>query len=100
MKEHNQAMQEYLKQNGINAIPKYINKGSMSGAWRLSGKRKRRNFNEPIEMCYQTWTQELADKLNALGFREYINGKPLDKTSGNGGMFAIFVHSTQFSARL
>jgi hypothetical protein len=100
MKDHNKAMQEYLKQNGINAIPKYIDKGSMSGAWRLSGKLSKRNYNLPVEFSYQKWTQELADKLNALGFREYINGKPLDIMSGNGGMFAIFVHSTEKSVRL
>jgi len=83
MRPENKRMQEFLKANGINAIPRYINKGSLKRSWRLYGKR-----NGGSE--YQPWTVELAEKLTALGFRG-LRG-PLGKYDGNGGVFSVFVY--------
>ena len=77
MRPENKQMQIFLKQNGIDAIPKYINKGSLRGTWRL--------YN------YKTkWSITLANKLNNLGFRDF-DGKPLARFSGNGGIFQVFI---------
>lgn len=77
MKAHNQKMKEFLQTNGIEATPKYLTEGSLKGLWRL--------YNRNIQ-----WTAELANKLNALGFKD-IRGRPLSWLSGNGGMFSVFV---------
>lgn len=78
MRIENQKMKTFLSQNGIKAVPKYQFTGSLRGRWRL----------------YQTgikwWDNvELQNKLNELGFTDF-DGKPLNKFSGNGGMFSIF----------
>ena len=89
MLEHNKKMQEFLKENGINAIPKYIYKGSLKEAWRLYGKTKKGKKVPPHEQ-YQKWTPELCEKLNNLGFVG-LWGEPLNKFSGNDGLFSVFV---------
>ncbi len=77
MRPESQRMKTWLKNHGIIAQPKYIRKGSMKGTWRLY------NLNT-------TWTEELANKLNGLGFNDFDH-KPLGKYSGNGGRFSVFV---------
>uniref|UniRef100_A0A6M3LUX7 Uncharacterized protein n=1 Tax=viral metagenome TaxID=1070528 RepID=A0A6M3LUX7_9ZZZZ len=86
MRPENKRMQEFLRGNGINAVPWYIFKGSMKRTWRLYGK----NGKGSDLSNYQKWTPDLAEKLNGLGFRDY-DGKPLGLYSGNGGVFCIFV---------
>ena len=78
MRKENKQMQEFLKTNGIRARVKYIWEGSLAGCWRLY---------EPKTMWYNN--QELIDHLTILGFRDF-NNKPLNKFSGNGGIFSIF----------
>ncbi len=77
MLEHNKQMQDFLKANGIEAIPKCIPDGSLKRTWRLYNKKMK-------------WSEELASQLNNLGFVDYA-GKPLRRFSGNGGMFSVFV---------
>lgn len=73
----NKRMQAFLAKNGIDATPKWIPDGSLKRTWRLyNGETK--------------WTPELAEKLNALGFRNYDNA-PLHGIDGNGGVFSVFV---------
>jgi hypothetical protein len=84
MRPENKRMQAYLKENGIDAVPWYIEKGSMKRCWRLYGKHSKGWQN------MDKWTPELAEKLNGLGFRDYA-GEPLGLYSGNGGMFMTFV---------
>ena len=86
MRPENQRMQDFLKQNGIKATPKFLPVGSMKGCWRLYGKNKP---GKELEN-YQTWTPELQAKLTNLGFVDYSN-EPLSKYSGNGGLFSVFV---------
>lgn len=76
MRPENKRMQEFLKKNGVDAMPKWISTGSLKRSWRLY------NLDEK-------WTLELADKLTSLGFRG-LNG-PLGQYNGNGGMFSVFV---------
>ena len=76
MGPENKRMQTFLKQNGINAMPKYIATGSLKRTWRLYNLK-------------QSWSMDLADKLTALGFNG-LHG-PLGKYSGNGGLFSVFV---------
>lgn len=73
----NQRMQAFLAENGIDATPKYLPDGSLRGCWRL--------YNDAV-----SWSEELAGKLNALGFTDF-DGKPLGRFSGNGGSFSVFV---------
>jgi len=82
MRPENKRMQEFLKEHGIDAIPKYLSTGSLKRSWRLYGKGDG-------DYGYQPWTIELADKLTGLGFRG-IHG-PLGKFDGNGGLFSVFV---------
>lgn len=77
MRPENKRMQEFLKANGITAIPKYIPDGSLKFTWRLYDRKA-------------AFTPELADKLNSLGFVNY-SGQPLSATCGNGGRFSVFV---------
>ncbi len=77
MLSHNKQMQDFLRANGIEAIPKWIDKGSLKRTWRL--------YNRKIK-----WSEELAAKLNSLGFVDY-DGKSPGKLSGNGGIFSVFV---------
>lgn len=77
MLTHNKQMQDFLNTNGIEAIPKRIDKGSLQGTWRLYNKNMR-------------WSDELAAHLNSLGFVDF-DGKPLGQTAGNGGKFSVFI---------
>jgi hypothetical protein len=77
IRPENQRMQDFLTSNGIDARAKYLAAGSLKRAWRL--------YNSETK-----WTQQLADKLNALGFSDF-DGKKLGEFSGNGGMFSVFV---------
>jgi len=76
MKPENKEMQEYLKQHGIKASVKRIDKGSLRGTWRL--------YNSKL-----LWDEKLSEKLRKLGFRDF-DGNPLHKYSGNGGLFSVF----------
>lgn len=75
MLTHNKQMQDFLRANGIEAVPKWISKGSLKRNWRLYNKKIR-------------WSEELATRLSDLGFIDF-DGKPLGRLSGNGGMFSI-----------
>jgi len=77
MLAHNKQMQDFLRHNGIKAIPKRIDRGSMRGIWRLYNKNMK-------------WSDELAIHLNSIGFVDF-DGKPLGRFSGNGGRFCVFV---------
>ncbi len=77
MRPENKRMQEFLKQHGIEATPKYISKGSLKHTWRL--------WNKDIY-----WTEDIQEKLNSLGFKDF-DGQPLRKYSGNGGGFSVFI---------
>jgi len=77
MRPENKRMRKFLADNGIEATPRRIHAGSLKGCWRI--------YNASVK-----WTAELADKINALGFKD-LNGKPLSWVSGNGGVFSIFV---------
>ena len=75
-------MREFLLENGIDAMPKYIASGSLRGTWRLYAKAKGQ---------FVKWWEnyELMGKLHKLGFRDY-DGKPFTDFSGNGGDFQVF----------
>lgn len=73
----NVRMQEFLKANGVEAVPKYFHDGSQRGCWRLYGRG-------------QKYTPELQAKLTSLGFVDF-DGSPLGQFSGNGGEFMVFV---------
>jgi len=78
LRDENQRMRDFLAQHGIRGVKvKYIWTGSLKRTWRL--------YNSSIR-----WSQEWADKLNALGFSDF-DGDPLDQHSGNGGLFSVFV---------
>ena len=77
LRPENSAMQDFLRQNGVDARVKYISSGSMRGTWRLQN---------PV----MSWTPELQAKLTGLGFVDF-NGEPLGPNSGNGGRFSVFV---------
>ena len=87
MLEHNKKMMDFLKSNGIEANVKYIDKGSLKGCWRLTGK------NEDLNAGVWWHSPQLWAKLNALGFRDFDNDI-LDQFSGNGGTFSIFARFT------
>lgn len=73
----NVRMQNFLAANGIRAKAKYQFAGSMRGTWRLFWP------DTP-------WTQELVDKLSALGFQS-AHCEPLSIHNGNGGTFSVSV---------
>lgn len=77
-RDENVKMAEYLKNNGIDATPKYIFSGSQAGTWRLYNLKTQWFGNKALQ-----------EKLTALGFRDF-DGKPLSDYSGNGGVFQIF----------
>ena len=81
-REENVKMVEYLKQNEVDATPKYIFNGSMAGTWRIYNLKTKWYDNK-----------ELQEKLTSLGFRDFDN-TPLDNFSGNGGVFQIFARQT------
>jgi len=89
MRPENKRMQEFLRASGINAVPKYIFKGSLRGSWRLYGIENKKDVGGYGLNKYQKWTLELAEKLTALGFRG-LHG-PLGIYDGNGGVFSVFV---------
>lgn len=78
MRPENKKMVEFLKANGIVASARYNRDGSMRGTWHL--------WN-----CAVQWSEELAVKLNLLGFTNSTFGCPLGKYEGNGGMFSVSV---------
>ena len=82
MRPENKRMQVFLRQNGIDAVPKYISTGSLKRSWRLYGKGDG-------DYGYQPWTTDLAEKLTRLGFQG-LRG-PLGRFDGNGGVFSVFV---------
>ena len=79
-------MSEYLAREGLlNGVTvKYIIRGSLAGCWRLCMRS-----NEPGRL-FESWKEQDASTLNRLGFLGF-DGKPLDKFSGNGGMWHVFV---------
>jgi hypothetical protein len=77
MRPENKRMQDYLAENGISARVKYFSTGSGKRTWRIYSPGEK-------------WTNELQDKLTALGFVDY-NNRPLHEYSGNGGAFCVFV---------
>lgn len=77
MRPENVKMRAFLKQHGITCKAKYIRSGSLSGCWRLYGKG-------------QNWEEPLISLIKGLGFIGF-DGKQLDRASGNGGKFEIFV---------
>lgn len=79
MRPENQRMKEFLKANGIDAMPKFLWDGSLKGCWRLYGPKPSTR-----------WTPELAAQLTALGFTNF-QGEELNQYAGNGGMFSVFV---------
>ena len=90
MRPENKRMQEFLKMNGIKAVPMYFAKGSCKHSWRLYGLTGEKDSNgQPI---YQKWwdNQPLIDKMNALGFTSLFGDK-LTHIHGNGGMFSLMV---------
>lgn len=82
MTEQNKIMKEYLKDNGIDAMPKYIKTGSMAGLWRLYNTKTDWHDNK-----------ELWEKLERIGFLNFY-GKPFTKYDGNGGEFHLFARFT------
>jgi len=88
MRPENKRMRQFLLDNGIDAIPKWISTGSLKKSWRLYGKTGLKTGD--MKKDYQLWTPELAEKLTALGFHG-LRG-PLDpRFEGNGGLFSVFV---------
>lgn len=77
MKPENARMKQFLADNNVVAVPKWLPDGSLKRCWRLYGKG-------------QIWTRELAQRLNDLGFVDFDHW-PLSKFSGNGGAFSVFV---------
>ena len=87
MLDRNMRMKNWLKDNGIIAIPKYIDAGSMRGCWRIYG--------------LGSWwgNEDLQKKFRDLGFVDF-DGDPLDNYSGNGGLFSIFPRMTDKYAEM
>lgn len=77
MRPENVRMKNMLKQHGIICIPWRIHDGSMRGCWKLYGKG-------------QPWTEELRQRLIAIGFVDYDNNE-ISVHAGNGGSFQVFV---------
>lgn len=77
MRKENQLMQEFLKSNGIDCRVKFLWTGSLKGLWRL--------YNPKLQ-----WNEYLKNQLTGLGFMGF-DGQPLNKFSGNGGLFSVLV---------
>jgi hypothetical protein len=77
MRPENKRMQAFLKDHGIIAGVKYLPDGSLRGCWSVYGRE-------------QPWTDELCARLGALGFRGF-DGDMLNRYSGNGGAFSVFL---------
>ncbi|MFZ2937609.1 MAG: hypothetical protein WA066_02770 [Candidatus Omnitrophota bacterium] len=87
---HNKRMQDFLRSNGFPyAVAKYFNKGSLRGSWRIYS-RPAMEKGDNLWNIYEKWSEELAERFNALGFTNLWH-KPLDKWDGNGGLFQVFV---------
>lgn len=78
MRPENQRMKDFLRQNGVKAIPKFFWYGSLKTHWRLDGGDGRR------------WTTADAEQLNKLGFTN-LSGAPLNEYDGNGGRYSVIV---------
>jgi hypothetical protein len=76
MRQENQKMKAFLKEHGIDAMPKYIRHGTLAPSWRI--------YNYSI-----TWTEELATRFTELGFTG-LHG-PIGKYEGNGGVLSVFL---------
>lgn len=91
MLKHNTKMKEFLEAAGfVNIIPKYLDKGSLKGCWRIVSRIN----GQPNLTGYALQTPDAAEKLTALGFIDFDRG-PLNPYSGNGGLFAIFARFTK-----
>ena len=78
MRPENRRMLRFLCDHGAGVSKvKYIAVGSLKGCW---------SIGEP-GLC---WTEARAEVFNRLGFTGF-DGRPLDKFSGNGGLFSIFI---------
>lgn len=79
MKTINKEIKGFLRENGVNVKSvKYIESGTMAGAFYLWGGKDSK------------WSEGLANKLNRLGFKDF-DRNTLNKFSGNGGYFSVFV---------
>jgi hypothetical protein len=96
MTPENQKMKDYLKENGVDAMPKFLWKGSMKGCWRLYKHTKEKNGH----YTYVNWWNNfgLQNKLAELGFTDF-RGQPLNNFSGNGGVFSIFARNNELTKR-
>lgn len=83
MRPENKKMKEFLKQNGIDAMPKYLPNGSLKGCWRLYNLKVKwfDNYN-------------LQNKLTSLGFSDF-DGDVLDNYDGSGGLFSVFLRGNK-----
>ena len=87
---HNARVEEFLAANGLpGVVAKWLPDGSMKHHFMLAGYEVRpsgqRNNSRPLR-----WSEELAAKLTALGFR-YFMGQPFPQFAGNGGWFSVYV---------
>jgi hypothetical protein len=86
---HNARVEDFLAANGLPGVKaKWLSDGSLKNTFRLSGYEAANAWRPRADRAAE-WTPELADKLNALGFRNY-NGQPFDRLDGNGGLFHVF----------
>jgi len=90
MRPENKRMQDFLRENGIDAVAKYFPAGSCKHSWRLYGVTGEKDENG--RPAYQKWwgNESLINKMNALGFTDLWH-EPLKNSSGNGGVFSVMV---------
>ena len=79
MRSENQKMKQYLKENGIDAIPQYIAQGLLKGTWRIY---------TPNLIWWGNF--QLQEKLTQLGFKS-LDGKTLTQYCALGDTFSAFV---------
>lgn len=80
---HNARVEDFLAANGLPGVKaKWLPDGSMKHHFMLFG------YERPG--IPQKWTEEIAAKLTALGFR-YYGGQPFPPFAGNGGFFSVAV---------
>jgi len=87
MRPENLKMKNLLAHHGLDVVPKYIRTGSLKGTWRLYGKAPRTAENCGLANWWDS--VGLWARLTELGFTDF-DGKPLNKCSGNGGLFSVF----------
>jgi len=88
MRKENLKMRQFLLENGVDATPKYIAKGSLKGTWRLYSKALKTEHNAGLA---NWWDRPgLWARLSELGFTDF-DGKQLSQYCGNGGLFQVFV---------